>query len=143
MWPADYYYGPLFIRLSWHAAGTYELAMARWAELKPKICSNYSWNNNLDKARLLLWPIKKNMEKNFMGRSIHISWKRCLDQWVLKHMVWRRRRYLGPKDIVGIRKEWLGVKDILVRELKILFCTHMGLIYVNPKARRNPDPLLA
>ena len=152
-WPADYgHYGPLFIRLSWHAAGTYRIAdgrggagagMQRFAPLN-------SWpdNANLDKARRLLWPVKQKY-----GQAI--SWADLLvlagnvalesmgfetfgfafgreDAWEPEEVIW------GPEDT------WLGDERYAGdRELEgPLGAVQMGLIYVNPEGPNgNPDPL--
>lgn len=157
-WPADYgHYGPFFIRMSWHSAGTYRTldgrggadgGMQRFAPLN-------SWpdNGNLDKARRLLWPIKKKY-----GNSI--SWA---DLMVLAGTVAYENMGLktfgfgfGREDIWapeidvnwGEEKEWLAPSENRYENLEDaetlgpnLAAVHMGLIYVNPEGvNGNPDP---
>ena len=154
-WPADYgHYGPLFIRMSWHAAGTYRIADGRGGggEGAQRFAPLNSWPDNasLDKARRLLWPIKQKY-----GRKI--SWADLLvftgnvamesmgfqtfgfgfgreDIWEPEEIFW------GPEDA------WLGDERYSGdRELaKPLGAVQMGLIYVNPEGPSgNPDPLAA
>ena len=154
-WPADYgHYGPLFIRMTWHAAGTYRIADGRGGggEGQQRYAPLNSWpdNANLDKARRLLWPIKKKY-----GRQI--SWSDLLvlagnvayesmgfktfgfgfgrpDVWEPEDLFW------GPEDT------WLGdARYSGDRELaKPLGAVQMGLIYVNPEGPGGkPDPLAA
>ncbi|HEX8396081.1 MAG TPA: catalase/peroxidase HPI [Pyrinomonadaceae bacterium] len=154
-WPADYgHYGPLFIRMTWHAAGTYRIADGRGGggEGQQRFAPLNSWpdNANLDKARRLLWPIKKKYGRN-------ISWADLLvlagnvalesmgfktfgfgfgrpDAWEPEDLFW------GPEDT------WLGDERYSGdRELaKPLANVQMGLIYVNPEGPGgNPDPLAA
>ncbi|HEX8833422.1 MAG TPA: catalase/peroxidase HPI [Abditibacteriaceae bacterium] len=154
-WPADYgHYGPLFIRMTWHAAGTYRVADGRGGggEGQQRFAPLNSWpdNANLDKARRLLWPIKKKY-----GRQI--SWADLLvlagnvaiesmglktfgfgfgrpDVWEPEDLFW------GPEDT------WLGDERYSGdRELaRPLANVQMGLIYVNPEGPGgNPDPLAA
>jgi catalase-peroxidase len=154
-WPADYgHYGPLFIRMSWHAAGTYRIADGRGGggEGAQRFAPLNSWPDNasLDKARRLLWPIKRKY-----GRKI--SWADLLvftgnvamesmgfqtfgfgfgreDIWEPDEIFW------GPEDT------WLGDERYSAeRELsKPLGAVQMGLIYVNPEGPNgNPDPLAA
>jgi len=154
-WPADYgHYGPLFIRMTWHAAGTYRIAdgrggggsgMQRFAPLN-------SWpdNANLDKARRLLWPIKQKY-----GRKI--SWADLLvytGNVAMESMGFRtfgfgfgRRDAWEPEEIFwGPEDTWLGdERHAGEGEIQGPFgADHMGLIYVNPEGPGgNPDPLLA
>ena len=116
-WPADYgHYGPLFIRLAWHAAGTYRTGDGRGGAGtgNQRFAPINSWpdNVNLDKARLLLWPIKKNMEKNFMGRLIYISWKCCSEINGFQNFWfwWRKEDIWEPEEDIywGSEKEWLA-----------------------------------
>jgi catalase-peroxidase len=154
-WPADYgHYGPLFIRMSWHAAGTYRIADGRGGggEGAQRFAPLNSWPDNasLDKARRLLWPIKQKY-----GRKL--SWADLLvytgnvamesmgfqtfgfgfgreDIWEPDEIFW------GPEDT------WLGDERYSgERELaKPLGAVQMGLIYVNPEGPSgNPDPLAA
>jgi catalase-peroxidase len=154
-WPADYgHYGPLFIRLSWHAAGTYRIADGRGGagDGSQRFAPLNSWpdNANLDKARRLLWPVKKKYGKQ-------ISWADLLvlagnvalesmgfetfgfgfgreDIWEPEEVIW------GPEDT------WLGDERYSDdRQLGgPLAAVQMGLIYVNPEGPNgNPDPLAA
>jgi len=154
-WPADFgHYGPLFIRLSWHAAGTYRIhdgrggagqGMQRFAPLN-------SWpdNGNLDKARRILWPVKAkygdavswadllvlagNVALESMGfKTFGFGFGRA-DVWEPEEIYW------GPED------EWLGDERYSGdRDLaNPLGAVQMGLIYVNPEGPNgNPDPLAA
>ena len=152
-WPADYgHYGPLFIRMSWHSAGTYRIADGRGGagDGAQRFAPLNSWpdNANLDKARRLLWPVKQKY-----GRSV--SWADLLvlagnvamesmgfqtfgfgfgreDVWQPEEIFW------GPEDT------WLGDERYGgERELSgPLGAVQMGLIYVNPEGPNgNPDPL--
>ena len=153
-WPADYgHYGPFFVRMAWHSAGTYRIAdgrggagagMLRFAPLN-------SWpdNANLEKARLLLWPIKQKYGKKLSWADLMVLTGNCAmesmgfetygfgggreDQWEPEEDV-----YWGPEA------EWLGDKRYTGdRELENpLGAVQMGLIYVNPQGPNgNPDPL--
>ena len=154
-WPADYgHYGPLFIRMSWHAAGTYRIADGRGGggEGQQRFAPLNSWpdNANLDKARRLLWPIKKkygqkiswadlvvlagNVARESMGfKTFGFGFGRP-DVWEPEDIFW------GPEDT------WLGDERYSgERELaKPLANVQMGLIYVNPEGPGGkPDPLAA
>lgn len=156
-WPADFgHYGPLFIRMAWHSAGTYRVqdgrggasaAMQRFAPLN-------SWpdNANLDKARRLLWPVKKKY-----GRKL--SWADLIEftgEVALEDMGFRtfgfafgrEDRWEPEEDVYwGAEHTWLGTDARYSgdRDLaKPLGASTMGLIYVNPEGPEgNPDPLLA
>src|SRR5438309_365868 len=154
-WPADYgHYGPLFIRMAWHSAGTYRIAdgrggggagMQRFAPLN-------SWPDNasLDKARRLLWPIKQKYGNKISWADLIIFAGNCAyesmgfktfgfgfgreDRWEPDEIFW------GPEDT------WLGDERHAGNEqIKGPFgADHMGLIYVNPQGPGgNPDPALA
>ncbi len=153
-WPADYgHYGPLFIRMAWHSAGTYRIqdgrggggsGMQRFAPLN-------SWpdNTNLDKARLLLWPVKKKYGKKLSWADLMILAGNC----ALESMGCPTFGFGGGREDVwepeedvywGSEKEWLGDKRYTGdRELENpLAAVQMGLIYVNPEGPNgNPDPL--
>ncbi len=154
-WPADYgHYGPLFIRMTWHAAGTYRIADGRGGggEGQQRFAPLNSWpdNANLDKARRLLWPIKKKY-----GRKI--SWADLLvlaGNVALESMGFRtfgfgfgRPDTWEPEDLFwGPEDTWLGDERYSGdRELaKPLANVQMGLIYVNPEGPGgNPDPVAA
>lgn len=154
-WPADWgHYGPFFIRMAWHSAGTYRVMDGRGGAAggQQRFEPLNSWPDNvsLDKARRLLWPIKKKYGKS-------ISWADLMvlagnvsledmgfktfgfaggrtDDWEADHVYW------------GAEKKWLGNKERFKHGKhnleKRLAATHMGLIYVNPEGPNGkPDPL--
>ena len=155
-WPADYgHYGPFFIRMAWHSAGTYRTTdgrggggagMLRFAPLN-------SWpdNTNLDKARLLLWPIKKKYGQKLSWADLMILTGNC----ALESMGFKTFGFAGgrvdlwePQEEVywGAEREWLGDKRYSGdRDLENpLAAVQMGLIYVNPEGPNgNPDPIAA
>ena len=155
-WPADYgHYGPLFIRLAWHAAGTYRTGDGRGGAGtgNQRFAPLNSWpdNVNLDKARLLLWPIKKKYGKKISWADLFV----LIGNVALESMGFKtfgfgagREDIWEPEEDIywGSEKEWLGVNRYSgKRELENpLGASHMGLIYVNPQGPdANPDPLLA
>ncbi len=155
-WPADYgHYGPLFIRLAWHAAGTYRTGDGRGGAGtgNQRFAPLNSWpdNVNLDKARLLLWPIKKKYGKRISWADLFI----LVGNIALESMGFKtfgfgagREDIWEPEEDIywGSEKEWLGVNRYSgKRDLEQpLGASHMGLIYVNPQGPdANPDPLLA
>ncbi|AHJ96930.1 catalase/peroxidase HPI [Hymenobacter swuensis DY53] len=154
-WPADYgHYGPFFIRMAWHSAGTYRIAdgrggagsgMQRFAPLN-------SWpdNANLDKARLLLWPVKQKYGRQISWADLMILAGNCaLESMGLKPFGYSggRADVWEPLDEIywGSEKEWLGgdLRYTGDRQLeKPLAAVQMGLIYVNPEGPNgNPDPM--
>jgi catalase-peroxidase len=154
-WPADYgHYGPLFIRMAWHSAGTYRISDGRGGagSGEQRFAPLNSWpdNANLDKARRLLWPIKQKY-----GRKI--SWADLMvlaGNVAMESMGLRMFGFAGGREDVwepeqvnwGSEAEWLG--DARYRgERQLdnpLAAVQMGLIYVNPEGPNgNPDPLLA
>ena len=155
-WPADFgHYGPLFIRMAWHSAGTYRIGDGRGGagQGSQRFAPLNSWpdNTNLDKARRLLWPIKQKY-----GRKI--SWADLMllaGNVALESMGFKTFGFGGgrediwepEKDIYwGSEREWLGEKRYTGdRELeKPLAAVQMGLIYVNPEGPNgNPDPIAA
>ncbi|WP_222982093.1 catalase/peroxidase HPI [Flagellimonas meishanensis] len=156
-WPADYgHYGPFFIRMAWHAAGTYRIADGRGGggTGNQRFAPLNSWpdNANLDKARLLLWPIKQKYGKK-------ISWADLLilagnvahESMGLKMFGFAGGRediWQPEEDIYwGSETEWLGNKSRYSEEGELekqMGAAHMGLIYVNPEGPNgNPDPLAA
>ncbi len=155
-WPADYgHYGPFMIRMAWHSAGTYRIAdgrggagmgMQRFAPLN-------SWpdNANLDKARLLLWPIKQKYGRKLSWADLMILTGNCaLESMGFKTFGFGggRKDVWEPSEDVywGNEREWLGDKRYEGnRELENpLGAVQMGLIYVNPEGPNgNPDPLAA
>ena len=155
-WPADYgHYGPLFIRLAWHAAGTYRTGDGRGGAGtgNQRFAPLNAWpdNVNLDKARLLLWPIKKKYGKKISWADLFI----LVGNVALESMGFKtfgfgagRKDIWEPEDDIywGSEKEMLGVNRYSgKRDLEQpLGASHMGLIYVNPQGPdANPDPLLA
>jgi catalase-peroxidase len=155
-WPADYgHYGPFFIRMAWHAAGTYRISDGRGGggTGAQRFAPLNSWpdNTNLDKARLLLWPIKQKYGKK-------ISWADLLilaghvahESMGLKMFGFAGGRadiWQPEEDIYwGSEKEWLGNDERYADGSleRTVGAAHMGLIYVNPEGpNANPDPLLA
>jgi len=154
-WPADYgHYGPFFIRMAWHSAGTYRVSdgrggagagMQRFAPLN-------SWpdNVNLDKARRLLWPIKQKYGKKISWADLMI----LTGNVALETMGFKTFGFAGGRADVwepdqtywGAEAEWLadnrysGERDLE----NPLAAVQMGLIYVNPEGPNgNPDPLLS
>ena len=155
-WPADFgHYGPLFIRMAWHSAGTYRTGDGRGGagHGNQRFAPLNSWpdNANLDKARRLLWPVKQKY-----GRKI--SWADLLiltGNVALESMGFKTFGFGGGREDIwepekdvywGSEAEWLGDKRYAGdRELENpLAAVQMGLIYVNPQGPNgNPDPMLA
>ncbi|WP_445956084.1 catalase/peroxidase HPI [Yeosuana sp.] len=153
-WPADYgHYGPFFIRMAWHSAGTYRIADGRGGggSGSQRFAPLNSWpdNGNLDKARLLLWPIKKKYGKKISWADLMILAGNCaIESMGLKTFGFgggREDVWQPEEDIYwGNETEWLGDKRYTGdRELENpLGAVQMGLIYVNPEGPNgNPDPL--
>ncbi len=155
-WPADYgHYGPFFIRMAWHAAGTYRTGDGRGGggTGAQRFAPLNSWpdNANLDKARLLLWPIKKKYGKKLSWADLLILTGNC----ALESMGFKTFGFAGgradiwqPEEDIywGSEAEWLGDKRYSGdRDLENpLAAVQMGLIYVNPEGPNgNPDPLAA
>ncbi|QNL21567.1 catalase/peroxidase HPI [Hyphobacterium sp. CCMP332] len=155
-WPADYgHYGPFFIRMAWHSAGTYRIQDGRGGGSSgtQRFAPLNSWpdNANLDKARLLLWPIKQKYGNKISWADLMILAGNCaLEDMGLKTFgfgggredVWEPEEdiYWGPEA------EWLGDKRYTGdRELENpLGAVQMGLIYVNPEGPNGkPDPKAA
>jgi len=153
-WPADYgHYGPLFIRMAWHSAGTYRIGDGRGGAGSgtQRFAPLNSWpdNGNLDKARMLLWPIKQKYGKKISWADLMILAGNCaLESMGLKTFGFGGGRadvWEPEKDIYwGSEAEWLGDKRYSGdRELENpLAAVQMGLIYVNPEGPNgNPDPI--
>ena len=155
-WPADYgHYGPLFIRMAWHSAGTYRIADGRGGggSGTQRFAPLNSWPDNasLDKARLLLWPVKQKYGKKISWADLMILAGNC----ALESMGFKTFGFGGGREDVweteediywGAEEEWLGDKRYTGdRELENpLGAVQMGLIYVNPQGPNgNPDPLAA
>ena len=153
-WPADYgHYGPFFIRMAWHSAGTYRISDGRGGGGfgTQRFAPLNSWpdNANLDKARLLLWPIKKKYGKKISWADLMILAGNC----ALESMGFKTFGFGGGREDVwepaediywGAEKEWLGDERYTAdRDLENpLAAVQMGLIYVNPEGPNgNPDPL--
>ncbi len=153
-WPADYgHYGPLFIRMTWHAAGTYRIADGRGGggTGAQRFAPLNSWpdNANLDKARRLLWPIKQKYGRKISWADLLIfAGNRALETMGFKTFGFGggREDIWAPEEDVywGPEREWLGDERYSGdRELaNPLGAVQMGLIYVNPEGPNgNPDPL--
>lgn len=153
-WPADYgHYGPFFIRMAWHSAGTYRIHDGRGGAGSgtQRFAPLNSWpdNGNLDKARLLLWPIKQKYGKKLSWADLMILAGNC----ALESMGFETFGFGGGREDIwepeediywGSETEWLGDKRYSGdRELEDpLGAVQMGLIYVNPEGPNgNPDPL--
>jgi catalase-peroxidase len=153
-WPADYgHYGPLFIRMAWHSAGTYRQGDGRGGagSGSQRLAPLNSWpdNVNLDKARRLLWPIKQKYGKKISWADLMILAGNC----ALESMGFSTFGFGGgrvdawePEEDVywGSETEWLGDKRYSgERDLENpLAAVQMGLIYVNPEGPNgNPDPV--
>ncbi len=153
-WPADFgHYGPFFIRMAWHSAGTYRISDGRGGGGfgTQRFAPLNSWpdNVNLDKARLLLWPIKQKYGRKLSWADLMILTGNCaLESMGLKTFGFGGGRadvWEPAEDVYwGNEKEWLGDDRYTGdRELENpLGAVQMGLIYVNPEGPNgNPDPL--
>lgn len=155
-WPADYgHYGPFFIRMAWHSAGTYRIADGRGGAGAgtQRFAPLNSWpdNTNLDKARLLLWPIKQKYGNKISWADLMVLAGNC----ALESAGFKTFGFAGGREDVwepqediywGPEKEWLGDSRYSgTRDLEQpLAAVQMGLIYVNPEGPNgNPDPLAA
>ena len=146
-WPADYgHYGPFMIRMAWHSAGTYRIGDGRGgsASGSQRFAPLNSWpdNGNLDKARLLLWPIKKKYGKKLSWADLMILTGNC----AMESMGFKTFGFAGGREDIwqpeediywGSESEWMGNEDRFsdgeyVLEAN-LGAAHMGLIYVNPE----------
>jgi catalase-peroxidase len=153
-WPADWgHYGGLFIRMAWHSAGTYRVGDGRGGAGSgaQRLAPLNSWpdNANLDKARRLLWPIKKKYGRKISWADLMILAGNC----ALESMGFKTFGFAGGREDVwepeqdiywGSEAEWLGDKRYAGdRELENpLAAVQMGLIYVNPEGpNANPDPV--
>jgi len=153
-WPADYgHYGPFFIRMAWHSAGTYRTGDGRGGASSgtQRFAPLNSWpdNANLDKARRLLWPIKQKYGRKISWADLLVLTGNC----ALESMGFKTFGFAGgradvwePEEDIywGPENTWLGDKRYTGdRELKNpLAAVQMGLIYVNPEGPNgNPDPL--
>ena len=154
-WPADYgHYGPLFIRMSWHAAGTYRIADGRGGggQGAQRFAPLNSWPDNasLDKSRRLLWPIKQKYGRKISWADLIIFAGNCaMESMGFKTFGFGfgREDIFEPEEIFwGSEDTWLGDERYSGdRELAKPFgAVQMGLIYVNPEGPNgNPDPLAA
>lgn len=155
-WPADYgHYGPFFIRMAWHSAGTYRIADGRGGagSGSQRFAPLNSWpdNGNLDKARRLLWPIKQTYGKQISWADLMVLAGNC----ALESMGLKTFGFAGGREDVwepeqdiywGTESTWLGDKRYSGdRELENpLAAVQMGLIYVNPEGPNgHPDPVAA
>jgi len=154
-WPADYgHYGPLFIRMAWHAAGTYRIKDGRGGagSGEQRFAPLNSWpdNANLDKARRLLWPIKKKYGRKISWADLMVFSGNC----ALESMGFKTFGFGGGREDVwepeeinwGTESTWLEDKRYSGdRQLaNPLAAVQMGLIYVNPEGPNgNPDPVAA
>jgi catalase-peroxidase len=155
-WPADYgHYGPLFIRMAWHAAGTYRIGDGRGGagSGEQRFAPLNSWpdNANLDKARLLLWPLKQKYGRKISWADLMVLAGNCalesmgfktfgfgggrVDAWEPDENI-----YWGPEDTWLADKRYSGEHELE----RPLAAVQMGLIYVNPEGPGGkPDPIAA
>jgi len=155
-WPADYgHYGPLFIRMAWHSAGTYRIADGRGGAGagSQRFAPLNSWPDNvsLDKARRLLWPIKRKYGRKLSWADLMVFAGNC----ALESMGFKTFGFAGGREDVwdqeediywGPESEWLGDKRYTGDRVleNPLGAVQMGLIYVNPEGPNGkPDPLAA
>ena len=155
-WPADYgHYGPLFIRMAWHSAGTYRIGDGRGGAgagtLRFAPLNSWPDNANLDKARRLLWPVKRKWGRRLSWADLMVFTGNC----ALESMGFETYGFAGGREDVwepeedvywGSEREWLGDERYTGdRDLEQpLGAVQMGLIYVNPEGPNgNPDPLAA
>ena len=155
-WPSDYgHYGPLFIRMAWHSAGTYRIHDGRGGASSGtlRFAPLNSWpdNVNLDKARRLLWPIKQKYGQKISWADLMVFTGNC----ALESMGFKTLGFAGGREDVwepegdiywGPESEWLGDERYSGdRDLENpLGAVQMGLIYVNPEGPNgNPDPVAA
>ena len=154
-WPADFgHYGPLFIRMAWHSAGTYRISDGRGGVGggQQRFAPLNSWpdNANLDKARRLLWPVKKKYGNKLSWADLMVLAGNC----ALESMGFETFGFGGGRADVwepeavnwGSEAEWLGdARYVGDRQLEEpLGAVQMGLIYVNPEGPNgNPDPVAA
>jgi catalase-peroxidase len=155
-WPADYgHYGPLFIRMAWHAAGTYRIGDGRGGagsgmqRFEP--INSWPDNANLDKARHLLWPIKQKYGRKISWADLMVLAGNCaLESMGFKTFGFGGGRadawepddstYWGPEDVWLEDKRYTGERDLE----RPLAAVQMGLIYVNPEGPNGkPDPIAA
>ena len=154
-WPADYgHYGPFFIRMAWHSAGTYRTLDGRGGaaggQLRFEPLNSWPDNANLDKARRLLWPIKQKYGRNISWADLMVLTGNVAlesmgfntfgfaggreDDWEADLVYW------GPEEEFLADERYSGDRELA----KPLAAVQMGLIYVNPEGPNgNPDPLLA
>src|ERR671914_92754 len=154
-WPADYgHYGPLFIRMAWHSAGTYRIADGRGGggSGDQRFAPLNSWPDNasLDKARRLLWPVKQKYGRKISWADLLIFAGNCAYEsmgFKTFGFAFGREDIWEPEEINwGLEDTWLGDERYSgERELAEPFANvQMGLIYVNPEGPNgNPDPLKA
>ena len=155
-WPADYgHYGPLFIRMAWHSAGTYRVHDGRGGAgagtLRFAPLNSWPDNANLDKARFLLWPVKQKYGRKISWADLMILAGNCaLESMGLKTFGFAggREDVWAPEEDIywGAETTWLGDERYTGdRDLeRPLGAVQMGLIYVNPEGPNgNPDPLAA
>ena len=156
-WPADYgHYGPFFIRMAWHSAGTYRISDGRGGASSgsQRFAPLNSWPDNasLDKARLLLWPIKQKYGKKISWSDLMVLAGNCAHESMGLKMygfaggrvdVWQ------PEDDIywGSETEWMENNERYSGDRQLeqpLGASHMGLIYVNPEGPNGiPDPVAA